>query len=251
MMCDVEQVVSYLYDELPADQRAAFEQHLAGCADCQHEVRQLRQTRVHLASWAPPEPDFGFRIVRGGAAAAPGRVRSLAPWGLAAAAALVLAASAAIANLEIQYGQDGLVVRTGWASRQAAPVDPQPATAAAVPVSASSEQLRADLTLLDERLRQLETGASAPGTRVASAPRASDAELLTAVRRIIAESDTRRDNELKLRVAQLWKDIEAVRANDIVRYEQGLRQVQGLTDAELVRHRETLNYLYANVSRQR
>src|SRR5205814_932367 len=69
-----------------------------------------------LARWSPPEPDFGFRIVRG-ASAPPGRPRfRFAPaWGLAAAAVLVLAAAAAIANVEVRYGAGGLVVRTGWA----------------------------------------------------------------------------------------------------------------------------------------
>ena len=35
--------------------------------------------------------------------------------GLAAAAVLVLAVASAIANLEVKYDANGLVVRTGWA----------------------------------------------------------------------------------------------------------------------------------------
>jgi anti-sigma factor RsiW len=254
-MCDAERLVAYLYDELSPDERAAFERHLAGCDACQSEVQGLRQTRVHLTSWAPPEPDFGFRIVRSDRPPAGTRrqwrgLHAAPAWGLAAAAALILAVSAAIANLEVRYGNDGLVVRTGW-GRPAEPATGVAEPPAAVPVAATSEELVADLRSLNDRLRQLEQASAGTPTRAATGPRTSDAELIATVRRIIAESEARQENALKLRVSQLWSDMEAVRAGDIARVEQGLRQVQGLTDAELVRHRETLNYLYANVSRQR
>ena len=48
----------------------AFETHLRGCADCRDELKALRAVRADLAAWAPPEPDFGFRVVRGGRDAA-------------------------------------------------------------------------------------------------------------------------------------------------------------------------------------
>ena len=78
----------------------------------------LRGTRTHLLSWAPPEPDLGFEMVRGPrTAAAPVAVvgRSRPAWGMAAAAMLTVAASAAIANVEVRFGgAEGVVVRTGW-----------------------------------------------------------------------------------------------------------------------------------------
>src|SRR5829696_489974 len=124
-MCEEKELlVGYLYDDLADGQRAAFESHLRGCADCRTELKALRGVRADLASWAPPEPDFGFRVVRGGrdaaardAVAAP--VSSWRAWwtpaaGLAAAAVLVLAAASAIARVEIRSGPDGLTVRTGW-----------------------------------------------------------------------------------------------------------------------------------------
>ena len=69
-MCDKELLLGYLYDELPASDRQAFDRHLASCADCRDEVSGLRGTRTHLTSWAPPEPDLGFEIVRSAEAGA-------------------------------------------------------------------------------------------------------------------------------------------------------------------------------------
>lgn len=252
MMCDKELLVGYLYDELDASERATFEAHARSCAACREEVAELRQTRAHLTRWAPPEPDFGFRIIRGQSASAAGsRAASLRTWGLAAAAALVLAASAAIANIELRYDANGLVVRTGWAGTAAPSSAAAPnGTAQAVPAAAASEPWKADLALLDRRLGELErvqvASAEAPG----GSARMSDAELIRAVRRIVAESETRTERAMARRVGQLWNDVGAMRAADLARVEQGLRQVQGVTNAELIQHRETLNRL-VRVSQQR
>ena len=248
-MCDKELLVGYLYDELQPAERTAFETHARSCAACREEVAALRKTRAHLTSWAPSEPELGFRIVSGAAAPAAAWWR---PWGLAAAAALVLAATAAIANLEIRYDANGLVVRTGWASHGgAAPATPSRAEAPTLAAAPASEQWRAQLQLLDRRLSELET-ARPPSTPAAPAnsARAADADVIRTVRRIIAESEQRQEREMAMRVAQVWKDIEAMRAADLVRIEQGLRQVQGVTSAELIQHRETLNRL-VRVAQQR
>ena len=97
--------------------------HLSDCAECRQGLAELRGTRQLLASWAPPQPEFNFHIVRGAAPpaapAAPRRRFAFVPqWALSAAAALLLiAGAAAVANLEVRYGSDGLVVRTGWMQR--------------------------------------------------------------------------------------------------------------------------------------
>ena len=43
-MCNKEQLVGYLYDELDAAERTTFEGHLATCAACRAEVGGLRRT---------------------------------------------------------------------------------------------------------------------------------------------------------------------------------------------------------------
>ena len=119
-MCDKEQLVSYLYDDLGDADRAAFDAHLRTCAACREELNALRGVRADLISWAPPQPDFGFRVVRE-PKVLPMPARAWRAWytpaaGLAAAAVLVLAAASAIAHVEVHRGPDGMTVRTGWSS---------------------------------------------------------------------------------------------------------------------------------------
>ena len=111
---DKDAIVAYLYEEVDPVERSRIEAHLATCGACRAEVNALRAVRNELPAWAPPERDLGFTIVDRAQSAAPPRRWVMPAWGLAAAATLVLAAAAAIANVEIRYGADGLSVRTGW-----------------------------------------------------------------------------------------------------------------------------------------
>ncbi len=260
MICDKDTLVGYIYDELESGERASFEAHLSTCESCREEVAGLRATRAHLARWAPPEPDFGiprFRIVRDNEV--PGherRFRVSPAWGLAAAAVLLLAVASAIANLEVRYGTDGLVVRTGWArtAPAAVPVEP-PAASRPVPV-AVSDTWKPDFQKLDQRLRKLEAvapaGAALPRTVTASAARISDEELIRQVRAIVNQSEARQQRELALRVAQVTREWDTQRQADLLRVQQGLQHMQGLTDAELIRQRDELNSLnyFVRVARQ-
>ena len=102
-MCDHERLLEYLYGEMPASDRDVFERHLHDCVECQTELAELGGTRLALASWSPPDPELGFRIVR---RSEPEPRRSLYQFrpalGLAAAAVLVLAVAAAIARVEVR-----------------------------------------------------------------------------------------------------------------------------------------------------
>src|SRR6478752_5734760 len=103
-MCDSKELlVGFLYDEIDPVSKRTFERHLATCSDCRFELAELGATREQIALWTPPDGDLGFRIVRGAEPApTPPRFRffSFSPaWGLAAAAVLMLAIGAAVANL--------------------------------------------------------------------------------------------------------------------------------------------------------
>ncbi len=254
-MCNHERLLDYLYDELSADERKAFEIHVHDCSACRSELAALGRTRHALALWSPPDPELGFRIVRKEETPPPRRAFwNISPqWGLAAAAVLLLSVGAAIANVEVRYGSEGFVVRTGW-GRSTAPAPAVANEVSAVPVAASSEEWKESLRLLDTRLQQLEQSnrpiTAATSERQNTAARMSDAEILREVRKIIAESETRQQRELALRVTQVVRDVDAARVGDLARVEQGLRQIQGLTDAELIRHRDTLNHLL-RVTQQR
>ncbi len=254
-MCNTEQLVSYVYEELSDTERAEFESHLADCAECRQGLAELRGTRHLLASWAPPQPEFNFHIVRGAAAPAvpaPRRRFAFVPqWAMSAAAALLLVAgAAAVANLEIRYGSDGLVVRTGWMNASGAAVAPAAVTPAAqaAPVSASSDQLQRDVELLTARLHDLEQAQAAQLARVGSPAKAA----ITApdLRRILAELESRQRTEMALQVSQVWKDFNAARVTDFSRLQDVVSRAQGVTNQQLRQHRDSIESLYRTASQR-
>ena len=253
-MCNTEQLVSYVYEELSASERVEFERHLSDCAECRQELAELRGTRHLLASWAPPQPEFNFHIVRGAAPpAAPSRRFALVPqWALSAAAALLLAAGvAAVANLEVRYGTDGLVVRTGWMHGPAAGSPsgaPAGNAAQATPVSASSDQLQRNVELLAARLRDLEQAQAAQLTRAAAPAR--PAVTAPELRRILAELESRQRTEMALQVSQVWKDFSAARVNDYTRLQDVVSRAQGVTNQQLRQHRDSIESLYRTASQR-
>lgn len=239
-MCDNERLVGYLYDDMDAAGRRAIEAHLTSCVACRGEVAALRSTRRVLAAWAPPERQLGFQIVSG-AAPPPraSRVHVSPVWGLAAAAVLVLAAAAALANIEVRYG--AVTVRTGW-GRTPIAVAAQPAESVATPVVTPAEWA-ASIETIDRRLRDLETArpqAQGVVTQAASGPRVSDADVLRRVRALLTDSETRQNRELALRIRQLATEMDAQRRVDLVTIQQGL---QGASGAEAATHRELWNYV--------
>lgn len=255
-MCNTEHLVSYAYDELAPVERENFEAHLGSCADCRGELAGLRQTRHHLARWSPPEPVFNLSVVRSTAAAAspPSSAwRAAVPrWGLAAAAALlVCAGAAAIANLEVRYEHDGsLVLRTGWPAGPVAGANNPTASDSRglMPAAAggpASEGMRAEvaalhrrLDALDEAFKQVQT---AEHTRVAAAmPSAISPSDL---RKVLAESEARQRTEMAAYIAQIWKDFNAARVNDWTRMQQTVMQAQGVTNRQLLQQRETIDSL--------
>ena len=243
-MCNKEQLVGYLYDELDAAERTIFEAHLARCAACRAEVGGLRRTRQHLTAWAPPEPEFTFHIVRGAAAPPPARrwFGFVPQWAMAAAASvLVLAGAAAIAHVELRYGPEGLVVRTGWAEAAPAPASagtPAPTTAAAV----SSEELKAVVQVLETRLLELERAQSTQTVKASAPMQAS----ITApeLRKILTQSEARQREETNLQLAQLWRDFSAARVTDFTRVQDVIGRAQGVTNQQLRQHRDSIDQIY-------
>lgn len=259
-MCDnKELIVGYVYDELSPEEHQALTAHVSGCPECQIELEDLRATRMYLSLWAPPEPDLGFRVIRGGAAPAPAlprRSRFVSAFAYAAAAVIMLAAASAIANLEVRYGTEGVTVRTGW-GRASDGGGPQ---LAAAPAGASSAQTASiassqEFAALDQRLRDLEvamsTESTMPGVQNASASRMSDAELLRTVRQIVGEAEARQETATARQLLQMIKDFDNQRRADLALIQQGLGQYQGLTNAEIAQNRDMLNqFIRAAATRQ-
>jgi hypothetical protein len=247
-MCDSKELlVSFLYEELDGAARQSFETHLTSCVECRNELAGLRATRVHLSAWSPPAPDFEFRIVRTPVTAvdpvpAP-RFRFVPAWGLAAAAVLVLAAGAALAHIEVRYGSDGVVFRTGWDRAGAVPVVAETATAPEAGVMPVEWRQQADA--LERRLLQVETSMLRPdGAPIqAAGARVSDAEVLSRVRAMLGESESRQQRELVMRIRQVLQDVSAQRRTDMATIQQGFGQIQGVTGMEAAQHRDIMNML--------
>lgn len=253
---DKARLVAYLYGEADPADRAAVEAHLRGCPACAGELEGFRAVRRDLRAWEPPEADLGFRIVRDTE-----RTRTwwrrLPVWAPASiAAVLVLAAAAALAQLEIRYGQGGVTMRTGWArasgERAIAVPAPAPPTPAVAPAGVTEAEFAAALAALEQRLRrELAPAPAAPVRAQAPAPAAeSGGAVLQRVQALIEESERRQQRELALRLTQLVQDFEAQRRLDLVRIEQGLGQLEGVTGEEAARQRRLLNYL-VRASQQR
>jgi putative zinc finger protein len=259
-MCDKELLVGYLYDDLADGDRATFESHVRGCAACRDELKALGAVRADLAAWAPPQPDFGFRVVRGEAAGQDVMrppVQSWRAWwtpaaGLAAAAVLVLAVAASLAHVEVRRGPDGITVRTGWSSA--------PAPAAASTAGGANRDVRlastSDAQFLAEiarRLDALETAsARESGLRNAStvSARSSDAEIIRRVRELLAQSETKQQGELALRISQVIRDVDAQRVSDLAQIQQGFGRIEGSVTAASAAHRDLTNYILASAKQK-
>ena len=166
-MCDSKDLlVGFLYGELDAADRRTFQAHLTSCADCREELAGLRATRGQIASWTPPEPDFGFRIVRGAAAPPPApRFRISPAWGLAAAAVLVMGGRGRDRQSRRALRRASSSAPDGTAAARS-PRSGERASPAVTPVDWSAQA-----AALDRRLRELETSRRANRRRCSMAAR--------------------------------------------------------------------------------
>jgi hypothetical protein len=248
---DKELLVAYLYGEADAAGGREVEAHLAGCRVCATEIDGLRGVRTALSRWKPPDQSLGFRLVRD-PVVVPIRRRwfTVPAWAQAAAAALILvAAGAGLANLDIRYGPEGLAVRTGW---QKAPVAPEAAAVvpAAAPVpaggSAAVAPWRADLVALAGQLRE-EIAASRPAPQPVAAaslhPAPSEAELLQKVSDMIAASEARQNRQLAQGLLRVNLDFARQRRMDLANINQGLGQLENRTGIVQTQNQEMMNYL--------
>lgn len=253
--CDDKDVlVAYLYGELDAGMRREVDAHLARCEACAQEVEALHGVRSELEAWQPAEPALGFTIVQKPGATVlrpePARWnwRALPAWAQVAAAFLVVAAGAALANLQVRYDAAGVVVSTGWmaAPTPAAAPATAPATDHVLPASVNqgADWQPAFDALAAEVRAGLASSHEPAATPVSTAPAATNAALLRQVRDLIEASEQRQRQELALRLTQFNRDLEVQRRADLVRIEQNFGQVEGRTGAEMARQREMLmNYL--------
>jgi anti-sigma factor RsiW len=237
-------LVSYVYGECEPRERLLMSAHIAVCSACAEELAGLGATREQLALWSPPDAKLGFRIV-GDAPAASNVLRPMKwwrqpmpAWAQAAAAVLIFATGATLGVLR------NATVR---GSEATAPV----ASSASLTAGASKTPVtQADLAALEQRLRGEISGVratSAPlaagGVRTAAATGPADAQMLARVQQMIDESEQRQQHELTLRTAEVVRDVDAQRNDDLARIERTMGQMDGTTGVEVAQQRQVLNYL--------
>ena len=244
-------LMSYLYGDCDDVERRGVEQHLAECAACAAEFDQLRSVRGALSEWKVPDRAPGVRVPRVDVTEQSPELRVprrswTPPWWLqTAAAVLLLAASAGLARVEMHYGSEGLVVRTGWGRATTLPETP-----VAAPVQ-SARPWRQDLAALERDLRTelsavrvtAVTPPSASQNSGGSSAGADEAALLRRVEALIEQSEARQRREIAQRLSGIVSEVEMQRRADLRGLQQRFGQLEGQTGIVVRQNQEVVNYL--------
>jgi hypothetical protein len=184
-----------------------------------------------LAGWTPPDVQLGFRITSDARSNVLHPMNSrwwqrpMPAWAQAAAAAAILTTGVTLGALR--------------------GVTPPPQTNSSSNTTAvaarTSNVTRADLAALEQRLRAEISQVHSASATVAASP--ADARVLERVRVMIDESEQRQRRELALRAAEMLRDFDAQRNDDLARIERTLGQMDGTTGYEVAQQRQMLNYL--------
>jgi hypothetical protein len=239
--CDDKQtLIAYLYGEIEPAVRNAVDAHLAQCGACAAEVTALGDVRSELGLWVPPHAELDFAIVKKSELPAsnvlrPARWWNTVPvWAQAAAAILVLAAGAGIANLQVQSGPDGFSVSTGW---MRTPAVGAPAIREAE--ARDAEAWKPALVALEQQLRSEIRTTREQATPVAARGPADEATVRR-VQQLLAESEQRYQRELAARFIDFTRDINMQRRADM----QSISRIVGSYDERLMQQRQMINNVY-------
>ena len=236
-------LVAYLYDDIDAAERIAFETHVMSCLPCRSELAELRGVRTTLGQWIPPETTRVSLQTPAFTPTSPAWWHAVPVWAQVAAAMLVLGVSASVANLDVRYDKNGLNVRTGWS---------KPVPVAAQTTQPDAAPWRAEIAALQSQLQsEIRTQQAKAVPAVSPAPVAamSDAEFSRRVRVMLDENQKKQDQDLALHLVQLQRDFEAQRQADLRRTNQLFRQVTSTYGDEIAKHERQINYLLPNSQR--
>ena len=244
---DKDTLVAYLYGEVDADVRREVERHLRTCSACTRETEGLQHVRQDLQLWMPPEPALGFGIVQK-APATPAPVltssrfatlHQLPVWVQAAAAVLVVAVGAGIANVQVRSTSDGITVTTGWMQPAVTPMAADPV------IEATDPEWRRELVALEQNLRA-EIASQQDAIKAATMPRQPDTNadrsaLLVRVQKMIEESEERQQQEMALRFIQADRVWSSRWSTDRATMTRQLGSLQGRTLAVQAGQQEMMN----------
>ena len=238
---DKATLVSYVYGEIDAATRQVVDEHLAQCAACAAEVTALGDVRSELGLWAAPDVELDFAIVKKSDLATSNVIRparwwtTVPAWAQAAAAVLVLAAGASIANLKITSGPDGFSVTTGWMTPVRSAQNATAAGGARVEASNSNEDVKIQLASLEQKLRDEIRASRTQNTTLAST--GVDDATMRQVRQAIADAERRHSQELAARFVQFTNDMNMQRRADLLNIGRAINA----QDAQMFRQTQYLN----------
>jgi anti-sigma factor RsiW len=239
-------LMNYLYRELDPRASTMFESHLSECGVCREEVAELRGVRAELRLWTPPEADALVTVPANRFGHRPWW-QEIPLWAQVGAAFLCLGVGAGIANVNVQYAGGRLTVHTGWS--RAAAADPASNVASLSPATAEAPW-RKDLSSLERALRTDFQPPAGGAARSSAGSASSTDDVLKRVRALVAESERRQQRELALRIAEVFRDVQAQRQADLVKIDRSLSFLQNNTGVEVMRQRQLINSLAVRVSQK-
>jgi len=220
-------LLDYLYEEGDPAERLAIAKHLQECAPCSVAVLEFQSVRGMLKEWTPPASQSSSASLdyqaRDGRSWGWGPTTFNKSWRVAlqaAAAVLIFAAGMAVSQLDVDYQDGTLTVRT----QPAVPAMP------AANVRNASIELpaeRVDINELERELRGRLESRNASSVDVES--------LLQRVRAMIDQSEQRQQRELALRLSQVAHEVDTQHQADLLRVQQEFGQQQEATMDYLVR----------------
>lgn len=206
-------LLDYLYGEGDAADRLKTATHLQECAPCSVAVLEFRTVRGMLSEWKPPAATLGFRIVQDSDPAVPPPHDAWRGWAQAAAAIALFVAGMAVSQLNVDYADGALTVRTPAALPGPAARGDSIPLPASFPVNAGSGRP----TIPND-------------TNVAREQSASTEELLQRVRAMIDQSEQRQQRQLALRLTQVAREVDTQHQADLMRIQQNFGQQQEMMD---------------------
>lgn len=210
-----EQWMDFLYGESPSTERAELQQHLAGCEACRQQTQTWQGAMKKLDAWTLESPTRrqGFPVW-GGA------------WKWAAAACLVLTSAFAAGrwsgpsvDLPALQAQLAKPLQADVERALQQKLDEQIRQATEQAMARAREQAQKELTVKFQQIADQATAAAMDST-------ASQLKQLAVTLETLRAED-------KVKFSDAIKEMEAQRANDLLRLRQELETVAVLTDRSL------------------
>jgi len=233
-------LLDYLYEEGEPAERLKIARHLQECAACSVAVLEFQTVRGMLSEWRPPASQLGFRIVQDEPAQPPTPHRAwwvpssrVGVWAQSAAAVLLFAAGVAVSQLNIDYVDGALTVRTRSAESNApairnASIELPPS--ATEPVGSGVGQTATNNDTVVSGLSRTSTDDTTE-------------QLLQRVRAMIEQSEIRQQRELALRLSQVAREVDTQQKADLLRIQQNLGQFEMQTGAQIDQQQQIMDYL--------